>query len=128
MAPSRISPEPTSNLEPNLQSHALSSDFQDFPDIPPFPASIPTAPLLRISLAKLISNDAKESARFFQACKDLGFFYLDLQDVPEGQEILRDLDNLFDIGRRLFDLELEEKQKYDFSGQGSYYGWAFPIT
>ena len=122
MAPSKTSSEPVSNPESTSYIHVDISDFQDFPDIPPFPASVPTAPLLRISLSKLQSNDAKESARFLQACKDLGFFYLDLRDAPEGQVILGELDSLFDVGKRLFDLELAQKQKYDMSGQGSYYG------
>ena len=121
MAPSRISPQPVSPESPS-QQYIDPFDFQDFPDIPPFPASVPTAPLLRISLSKLQSNDVRESARFFQACKALGFFYLDLRDASEGQEILGQLDDLFDVGKRLFELELEEKRKYDFSGQGSYYG------
>ena len=90
---------------------------------PPFPSDILTAPLLRLSLSKLLKNDQQESTRFFQACKELGFFYLDLQGVPLGNSILRDADKLFDVGEKLFELDLEEKQKYDFSAQQSYYGY-----
>lgn len=90
---------------------------------PPFPNDVPTAPLLRLSLEKLLENNIEESARFFQACKDLGFFYLDLRGTPIGDSILNDADRLFDVGEELFELDLEEKQKYDFSAQQSYYGY-----
>ena len=90
---------------------------------PPFPNDVLTAPLLRLSLSQLLRNDAEESNRFFQACKDLGFFYLDLRSTAIGESILNDADRLFDVGEQLFELELEEKQKYDFSAQQSYYGY-----
>lgn len=64
----------------------------------PFPKNVPTAPLLRISLSKLSNHDEEESKRFFEACKDLGFFYLDLGGTLEGQSILKDANNLFDVG------------------------------
>ena len=90
---------------------------------PPFPNDVPTAPLLRLSLKNLLKNDPEESNRFFQACKDLGFFYLDLRGTSIGESILSDADRLFDVGEQLFELDLEEKQKYDFSAQQSYYGY-----
>ncbi len=93
-----------------------------YTESPPFPNDVPTAPLLRLSLFKLLKNDALESTRFFQACKDLGFFYLDLRATPIGDSILNDADRLFDVGEQLFELDLEEKQRYDFSAQQSYYG------
>lgn len=51
----------------------------NYPDLPPFPDDVPTAPLLRLSLQKLVSGDAQESARLWKACTELGFFYLDLR-------------------------------------------------
>lgn len=90
---------------------------------PPFPNDVPTAPLLRLSLDKLLNNDTEESTRFYQVCKDLGFFYLDLRDTSIGESILKDADRLFDVGEQLFSLDLEEKEKYDFSAQHSYYGY-----
>ncbi|KAL9110900.1 MAG: hypothetical protein Q9187_007997 [Circinaria calcarea] len=98
--------------------------FHDFPDLPPFPSDMPIAPLLRLSLKRLQDGDSKESARFIRAAKDLGFFYLDLRNSMEGEAILKDMDRLFKLGEYLSRLDLEEKQSYDFSGQGTYYGWA----
>ncbi|GKZ24016.1 hypothetical protein AbraIFM66951_010514 [Aspergillus brasiliensis] len=91
--------------------------------LPPFPSNIPTAPLLRLSLSKLQARDTTETHNLLQACKDIGFFYLDLQDTNEGTNLLHNADKLFPIGERLFDLPLDEKKKYDLGNQNSYYGY-----
>lgn len=88
---------------------------------PHFPDNVPTAPLLQISMSKLISRDSNEIERFIGACKDLGFFYLDLRGP--GDEILNQSSRLFDVGVELFDLPLEEKLKYNFADQNSYFGY-----
>ena len=89
--------------------------------IPPFPDNIPTAPLLRISLEKLLQRETAELERFARACEDLGFFYLDLTGPADS--LLADADQLFRVGEELFDLPLDEKAKYDFSAQKSYFGY-----
>lgn len=126
------------------------SDTIDFPNIPPFPTDVPTAPLLRISLAKLIAGDEEEGERVWKACCELGFFYLDLrmpdrakdgvnglggvggnddgrgegedEENVDGNALLRDAERLFGVGEEVFELDVEEKQKYDFKDQGSYFG------
>lgn len=99
------------------------SPSDNFPGIPPFPDDVPTAPLLRLSLQKLLEHDEEEFRRFCRACEDVGFFYLDLRGAQKGDTLLEDADKLFGVGARLFDLNLEEKQKYDFSKQNSYFGY-----
>jgi isopenicillin N synthase-like dioxygenase len=89
--------------------------------LPPFPDDVPTAPLLRLSYARLVARDQLELERFYRACEDIGFFYLDLRQTAEP--FLKDADALFDVGESLFDLALEEKQKYDFSKKKSYFGY-----
>ena len=37
--------------------------------LPPFPSDINTAPLFRVSLAKILAKDVDESARVLEACK-----------------------------------------------------------
>src|SRR5271170_6349716 len=91
------------------------------PPLPPFPDNVPTAPLLRLSLRKLLGREECEVARFNQACDELGFFYLDL-DGP-GDAVLRDAHELFGVAEKLCDLPLEEKLKYDFSAEKSYFGY-----
>lgn len=111
-----------------------------FHELPPFPSHIPTAPLLRLSLQKLLDHDADEEKGLFRACCEVGFFYLDLrgaqpprrdsihQDQNEDDEIngdglLRNADELFKLGEQVFRLPTEEKQTYDFKDQGSYFGY-----
>jgi isopenicillin N synthase-like dioxygenase len=101
----------------------LKDPSRNFPGIPPFPDDIPTAPLLRLSSGKLLAGDPAEYERLFQASKDLGFFYLDLSDTEQGSSLLNDADNLFQVGEGLFELSLEQKKQYDFSGQNSYFGY-----
>ncbi|TAQ85203.1 hypothetical protein B7494_g6471 [Chlorociboria aeruginascens] len=93
-----------------------------FPNLPAFPLDIPTAPLHRISLRDLHTSP-EESTRFFKSCVDLGFFYLDLRDDPEGEILLQEADKLFTLAPGLFDLGTEELQKYDYREQGSYMGY-----
>ncbi|KAI9755690.1 MAG: hypothetical protein M4579_004188 [Chaenotheca gracillima] len=114
-----------------------------FPNLPPFPDDIPTAPLLRLSLAKLMregffstqtsdttataapsSASESESERLFAASKQLGFFYLDLRGCSEGEALLEDADRLFGVGEELFaGMSPEDKETYDFEKKGSYHGY-----
>lgn len=101
---------------------AFSAKAQQFNDVAaPFPDDVPTAPLLRLSLAKLLQRDGEEVNRFVRACEDLGFFYLDLSG-PEDS-LLADADALFKVNADLYELPLDEKKKYDFMHKNSYFGY-----
>lgn len=125
-----------------------SVDKNSFEGIPPFPNTVPTAPLLRISLEKLLAGDGEEEERVWDASCKLGFFYLDLRSsntqtnghvnghsrsqggdsedkitALSGDELLNDADKLFKVGGEVLGLSMEEKQKYDFKDQGSYFGY-----
>lgn len=111
---------------------ASSPEHNVFADLPPFPDNVPVAPLLSISLQKLLQNDAEESDKCWRACCELGFFYLDLcnNDMPanlelavDGESLLQDADRLFEVMKHFFDLDVQEKVKYDFKDQGSYFGY-----
>ncbi|OAG03119.1 Clavaminate synthase-like protein [Paraphaeosphaeria sporulosa] len=92
--------------------------------LPSFPDNVPTAPLLRISLAKLLRNDADEYERCWRACCELGFFYVDLQtEDGTGEALLEEVGQLFEVMKDFFGLPVEEKTKYDFADQGSYFGY-----
>jgi len=138
----------------------------NFDDLPPFPDNVPVAPLLRISLHKLLTGEQEEVDRLWKACCELGFFYLDLRGgrnehlhtlrspeqeelvdnvwkehsspatSPEasqptharetgvdGDQFLKSAYELFSVGDQVFDLPVEEKLKYDFKDQGSYFGY-----
>lgn len=99
-------------------------DYTDnFEGTPAFPEDVQTAPLLRLSLDKLLRHDEAELKRMCNACEEIGFFYMDLRGTRNGDNILENADRLFAIEQELFDLSLEEKQRYDFSKEGSYFGY-----
>ncbi|KAI4694731.1 hypothetical protein J4E81_006330 [Alternaria sp. BMP 2799] len=117
--------------------HSPSPPRDHFPDLPIFPDNVPTAPLLRISLQKLLDRDEEEQNRCWQACRELGFFYLDVRHsrhsdngiehnndtAVDGDALLQDVGKLFEIMRDFYDLDVSEKIKYDFKDQGSYFGY-----
>jgi hypothetical protein len=114
----------------------LTNPIETFADIPPFPNTVQTAPLMRISLQKLANGDAEEQTRLWDACCDLGFFYLDMrmnssgsidadginENRIDGNAILNEKDQLFDLMKDMYSLSLEEKTKYDRSAEGIYFG------
>ncbi len=105
----------------SFSTMATTTMTQTATSTPPFPDNVPQAPLLRLSLHKLLNRDTTEVDRFNRACEDLGFFYLDLQG--DGDSLLRDANELFDVNKAFCDLPLEEKVKYDFSAKKSYFGY-----
>jgi isopenicillin N synthase-like dioxygenase len=105
-----------------MSSANTNGSLETFPTLPPFPTDIPTAPLLRLSLSELGKSEA-ESASLFTASKDLGFFYLDLRGDQLGDTLLEESGQLFEVSKALFDEGPEELEKFDYSAQGSYYGY-----
>jgi isopenicillin N synthase-like dioxygenase len=107
--------------------HSSSPVRETFSDLPTFSNNVPTAPLLRISLEKLLHHDQEEQERCWKACCDLGFFYLDLRTSSgqfiDGDALLQDAERLFEVMKGFFDLDVQEKVKYDFKDQGSYFGY-----
>ncbi len=95
-----------------------------FDKYPSFPENIAVAELSRLSLWKLLENDAHESEELFRACKETGFFLLDLTASNAGETVLNDADNAFKISREIFDIDQEEQAKYPFElGERFLYGY-----
>lgn len=103
-------------------AHANNESLETFPNLPPFPTDVPTAPLLRLSLSALGKSEV-ESSSLFTASKDLGFFYLDLRGDQLGEALLKESHRLFEVSKELFDEGPDELEKFDYSAQGSYYGY-----
>jgi isopenicillin N synthase-like dioxygenase len=92
--------------------------------LPPFPDDVPIAPLVTISLCKLAESTSPiEHERLFSAAKSLGFFYLDVRGTPEGENLLQQADDMFNLMDEFFSLPIEEKAKYDFATKKSYFGY-----
>ena len=81
---------------------------------PPFPPGLPTAALLSISLAELQNprTEQAEATRFFAACRDLGFFYLDLFGSDLGERIVVQAEELQLLQQEFYALSHEEKDLY----------------
>jgi len=88
-----------------------------------FPDNVPTAPLVTISLPRLLSSDHEEQSKLYEASKGLGFFYLDMRGSKVGEAIRSDANTLFGVAEDFFNLPLEDKKQFDFAAQGSYYGY-----
>lgn len=84
-------------------------------------AGLPT-----VSLAKLVQGDSDAVNGLVNACRDVGFFYLDFRD-PSTSKILENVDKLVTITDNTFQLPLEEKQYYNtekLSNLSKTHGWA----
>lgn len=87
---------------------------QRFSRFPAYPDDIKTYDLSEISYFKLLSNDADESLRLFQACRQSGFFSLDLSDSPSGISLLRDVEELFDISEHMYSSPEQHLDQYPY--------------
>ena len=53
-----------------------------------------------LSLSKVLENGAFESEQLFRACRETGFFLLNLTGSSAGETMLDDAENVFRSGRR----------------------------
>ena len=82
------------------------------------------ADIPRLSLTKLLENDALESEQLFRACRETGFFLLDLTGSRVGENMLDDAENIFGLSQKILGLEQEELGKFPFKPKLSLYGYA----
>ncbi|KAJ4164960.1 hypothetical protein LMH87_006612 [Akanthomyces muscarius] len=83
-----------------------------FKDVPPFPNDISTVQMSTISLSRLRENDAATAQQASTACAELGFFFLDLRGDSLGEAMVECIDELFYIGKDIFDLPESVKNQY----------------
>lgn len=80
---------------------------------PPFPDDLqPIADIPTISLAKLAAYDPQEAHAVLDACRQIGFFLLDLSDDAVGRSMIDEVDQIFSMIRETMDLSMEEKMKF----------------
>ncbi len=79
---------------------------------PPFPTDITTAPLVAVSLSKLESGDQAESQAFYDASKNLGFFYLKLEGSSLGESVVQGAEQLHQVQLEFFKRPQSEKEEY----------------
>jgi hypothetical protein len=80
----------------------------------PFPKNVPTIPLAKISIAKLLHGDVEEANTLFRVCSNEGFFYLDLTTEPRGQKFSNEAQELHHIAKDVFqNISIDEKQSFE---------------
>lgn len=70
------------------------------------------AGLNTISITKIMNCDVEASAELFRACKDLGFFYLDVRDHP-SREVAKQIDFVTSAAHQFYNLPQEEKSTWE---------------
>ena len=80
--------------------------------VPPFPDNVPASELPRLSLNRLIENDAEQSDKLFQPFREHRFALLDMQGCLEGETVLAEAEKMFGITEVTPGLNLDEKLKY----------------
>ncbi|KAL2796247.1 hypothetical protein BJX66DRAFT_349993 [Aspergillus keveii] len=75
-----------------------------FAQFPPFPTETDVVDLPRISLGKL-GNDTAEAEKLLKACREWGFFSLQLDTCDEGQALLKEAEEMFNLTDELFSLD-----------------------
>ena len=93
-----------------------------FNQYPSFPEDAVVADLPCLSLTKLCENDALESEQLFRACRETGFFLLDLTGSKAGEDMLDDAEKGFELSRGIFGLESQELEKFPFKPKESLFG------
>lgn len=93
--------------------------------LPPFPDDIKTAPLVSVKFEDLEKGNSEASAAFFKACKELGFFYLDLLGSELGESIVAEAEELNKIQREFFGLPNEVKDVYGRPHLHPFYAYRF---
>ncbi|KAI9644680.1 hypothetical protein NHQ30_006704 [Ciborinia camelliae] len=85
-----------------------------FKQWPEFPSNVPIANIPRISFEGLQNNDANESAKLFDACKNHGHFLLDLRGSNNGETLSKEAGLMMDIGRETLNLDRNTLNKFMF--------------
>ena len=79
---------------------------------PPFPDDLPVYNLPKLCYGKLLSGDIMESHRLFQACSQLGFFQLDLQDDESGEDFIQAAEGILDLNVKISVLPVHDKSRF----------------
>lgn len=83
-----------------------------FDTITPFPSDLPTIDFKEIPISGLMSGDPKAAKDLLEACKDLGFFLLELSGKEFGEQIVKEVDAVFDHCKENFNQSDEIKKAF----------------
>lgn len=100
-------------MNPSVTKNMPTAKY--FDACPPFPADAPVAPFAKVSLERLKSKDAEETRRLFHACREWGFFLLDLRGSQQGDELLQSAEKMHDLAGETFALDQDALDKFAFN-------------
>jgi len=92
---------------------------------PPFATNVPTAPLVTISLAKLEASDGHDSQAFFDACQNLGFFYLKTEGSSLGDALVSEAEQLHRLQQEFFQQPSESKERFAREKIDPFFGYRY---
>lgn len=99
-----------------------------FVQAPAFPTGTPIASLPTISLEGLQSGNPTEGLKLFEACREWGFFLIDLRDSNEGTALLQDAERMFDLTTELFSLDQASLDRYAYDAPRDLTGYVYLTT
>ncbi|KAH9903977.1 Clavaminate synthase-like protein [Xylariomycetidae sp. FL2044] len=94
-----------------------------FKDIPPFPDDVPVASMSTIPLERLRRADGQTEEDVLTACKEVGFFLLDLRGDDLGNRLIHEIDQLFPVCQETTNLPDEVKEKHQNDIPRSFLGF-----
>lgn len=83
-----------------------------FSNTPAFPGDVPTIDLPRIDLQKLSSGDKTETDALFKTCTETGFFLLHLKGADGGNDLLKEVEDAFQLSKSFFTSPEHDKSKF----------------
>ncbi|KAJ5495612.1 oxidoreductase2OG-Fe(II) oxygenase family [Penicillium diatomitis] len=78
-----------------------------FDQAPPFPEDVPKLSIPSISLLNLQNGDSETTKEMYEACQVDGFFILDLSESHEGEILLQNAEQMFELAGEVFALGSE---------------------
>ncbi|KAI0118641.1 Clavaminate synthase-like protein [Nemania sp. FL0031] len=94
-----------------------------FSEIPHFPDDVPTAVIKVVTLERLRSREGEAEKDLLQACKESGFFLLDLRGDDTGKALIEEIDKLFSVCRETLNLPADVKKEYEHDVPRSFLGF-----
>ncbi|KAH8692773.1 hypothetical protein BGW36DRAFT_418938 [Talaromyces proteolyticus] len=83
----------------------------------------PIAQMATISLARLVAGSTAEADVVLHACRKLGFFLLDLTGNSIGEQMIAEVDAMFDVVRQTMELSMAEKKKFNHDPPRDFRGY-----
>lgn len=96
-----------------------------FQSSPPFPTDVPIAQLSTVSLAHLTSGSESETQIMFKACQESGFFLLDLNEDPVGEQMITELEQIFQVIHDTMHVSPEDIVRFHADPPKSFYGYEY---